>query len=571
MSLDDNDPIKKDFRNFLYLVWKHLDLPDPTPIQYDIAYNLQHGPKRLIIEAFRGVGKSWITSAFVCWLLLNNPQLKILVVSASKQRADDFSTFTKRLIHEMPLLQHLAAREGQRDSNVAFDVGPSAPAHAPSVKSVGITGQLAGSRADVIIPDDIEIPNNSLTQAMRDKLSAAVKEFDAVLTPKPTSRIIYLGTPQCEMSIYNTLEERGYVLIVWPGRFPNAKVREEYGSRLAPYIGDLLDRDPSLPDQCQGRGASTDPTRFSDLDLLEREASYGRAGFAMQFMLLTSMSDADRYPLKLSDLIVMNVNPTMAPVRVAWASGPDQVISGLPVVGLQGDRYHRPMFFSKDQFEDYAGIVMAIDPAGRGGDELSYAIVAMLHGMLYIMDVGGLKGGYVDENLEKLAKLAKKFSVKHIIVEPNFGDGMFTKLLTPFLTRIYPVTTEETPRHSVQKERRIIDTLEPVMNQHRLVVDEALVKRDYENYNGYPQESSHRYQLFYQLTRITRERGALSKDDRVDALAMAVAYWVEQMDKDTNQSVNDHRAKALEEELSKFHDQVLGFSPNMGSNWMGSW
>ena len=53
----------RDFRNFTYLVWQHLGLPEPTPIQYDIANYLQNSPKRCIIEAFRGVGKSYITAA----------------------------------------------------------------------------------------------------------------------------------------------------------------------------------------------------------------------------------------------------------------------------------------------------------------------------------------------------------------------------------------------------------------------------------------------------------------------------------------------------------------------------
>jgi len=549
------DPLKADFRNFLYVTWKHLGLPDPTPVQYDIAHFLQHGPKREIIQAFRGVGKSWVTSAFVCWLLYCNPELKILVVSASKSRADDFSTFTKRLIHEMPLLQHLRAREGQRDSNLAFDVGPARAAHAPSVKSVGITGQIAGSRADVIIPDDIEVPNNSLTQAMRDKLSNSVKEFDAVLTPKEASRIIYLGTPQTEMSVYTTLEERGYTLRIWPARYPSEAQRDKYGARLAPFICDRLDRDPTLATACDNRGAPVDPKRFSDFDLIEREASYGRSGFAMQFMLDTSSSDADRYPLKLSDLVVLNLSPSIAPVKLAWASGPDQIIANLTNVGLNGDRWHRPMFISKE-FTEYQGVVMAIDPAGRGGDELSYAVVAMLNGYLFLLDCAGLKGGYTDENLKRLAETAKRLQVKKIIVESNFGDGMFTKLLTPFLTRLYPCTTEEV-RSSMQKEKRIIDTLEPVMNQHRIVVDEALIKKDYENYNSYAQDQAHRYQLFYQMTRITRERGALSKDDRIDVLAMAVAYWTEQMDKDILKTLQDHRAAMHDADLEQFLDDVF--------------
>ena len=71
------------FRNFLYLAWEQLRLPDPTPVQYDIADYLQNGPKRSCIMAFRGVGKSWITPPF-CSPVLLNPQRNILVVSASK-------------------------------------------------------------------------------------------------------------------------------------------------------------------------------------------------------------------------------------------------------------------------------------------------------------------------------------------------------------------------------------------------------------------------------------------------------------------------------------------------------
>ena len=551
------DPVRGDFRNFVFLVWKHLNLPTPTPIQFDISKYLQHGPRRRVIEAFRGIGKSWLTAAYVLWRLYINPEERILVVSASKDRADAFSVFLKRLIDEMPLLNHLRPRPGQRDANIAFDVGPSSAHQAPSVRSVGITGQLTGGRATIIVADDIEVPKNSLTQAMRDKLSELVKEFDAVLVPG--GEIIYLGTPQTEMSLYNALPNRGYEIRVWPARYPTDEQVARYGSRLAPVIIHALGDDKGLV------GRSTDPGRFSDRDLMEREFSYGRSGFSMQFMLDTAASDTDRYPLKLSDLVVMSLNAELAPVRVCWGSGPEQVVSDLPNVGLTGDRLHRPMFIAKE-FADFQGCVMAIDPAGRGGDELAYAIVAMLNGVLYLLDAGGLKGGYADSNLEELARLAKRYKVKHVLVESNFGDGMFTKLLTPFLVRIYPVTTEEV-RHSTQKEARIIDTLEPVMNQHRLVIDEALIRKDYENYNDYPADHAHKYQLLFQLTRITRERQALAHDDRLDALAMAVAYWVEQMDKDVQSAIDEHKANLLDMELAKFASQVFGTPPS-GSNWM---
>jgi hypothetical protein len=100
-STTNLEKIKKDFRLFVWVLWKHLNLPDPTPVQYDISKFLQHGPKRCMVSAFRGVGKSWLTSAFVVWVLLNDPDKKIMVVSASKDRADAFSVFVKRIIQEV--------------------------------------------------------------------------------------------------------------------------------------------------------------------------------------------------------------------------------------------------------------------------------------------------------------------------------------------------------------------------------------------------------------------------------------------------------------------------------------
>ena len=169
------EPFSKDFRYFLVVVWTHLQLPKPTPIQLDIAEYMQDGPKRRIIEAFRGVGKSWMAAAYVLWLLRNDPQKKIMVVSASKTRADDFAQFCLRLIREMKILKCLDPdRDEQRSASNRFDVRPSIPDQSPSVKSVGIFGQLTGSRADLILADDVEVPNTAWTVGMREKLLHSV-------------------------------------------------------------------------------------------------------------------------------------------------------------------------------------------------------------------------------------------------------------------------------------------------------------------------------------------------------------------------------------------------------------
>lgn len=548
-SLTDADPLKADFRNFLWMVWRHLNLPDPTPVQYDIAQFLQHGPRRLVIEAFRGVGKSWVTSAFVCWLLYCNPQCKIMVVSASKQRADDFSTFTLRLINDIEVLQFLRPRDDQRSSKVAFDVGPAKPDHSPSVKSVGITGQLTGSRADYIIADDIEVVSNSATQALRDKLAELVKEFDAVL--KPGGRVIYLGTPQCEQSLYNSLPERGYVVRIWPARYPTADKREKYGAKLAAMIANALDADPDL------EGHSTDPNRFSDEDLMERELSYGRSGFALQFQLDTSLSDADRYPLRLRDLVVLPLDPLRGPSDLAWASGPDQLFDEVPAVGLNGDHYYRPIFVSREYLE-YEGSVMFVDPSGRGKDETTYAVVKMLHGRLFLTDIGAFLGGYDEKTLTAICMAARRQHVNLILCEPNYGGGMFTQLLSAKAQQVYPVEVKDAEWAKVQKEMRIIDTLEPIMNQHRLVVCPAVIEKDYRSTEGYAGEDQQGYRLFYQMTRITRDRGALKHDDRLDAVAGAVAHWTEFMNRDAEKAHLAHREALVDAELEKFMASVIG-------------
>lgn len=549
--------LREDFSFFLYMIWKHLQLPDPTPLQYDIGKYLATGPERCIIEAFRGCGKSFVTSAYVIWLLYRDPQIKVMVVSATKERADAFSSFTKRLIAEVDFLMHLAPTSSQRDSLIAFDVGPALTDHSPSVKSASITGQITGSRANVIIADDIEVPGNSYTQDSRDKLATLVTEFDAILKPydprtmKEKPRVIYLGTPQTEMSLYNTVREKGYDCRIWPLLFPTDDERINYKGALAPFITDPIDANPALA------GTSTEPSRFDMADIEKRRLSYGKAGFALQFMLDTALSDANKYPLKLEDLVVMDVGQRKAPVDFTLMRNPDTCLRDLESVGLAGDRYYRPHWVSNDA-QEYTGAVMVIDPSGRGSDETTWCIAKMYGGNIFVPEIGGTSDGYTEKTLMGLAMTAKRHKVNMILIESNFGDGMFAQLLRPFLQKVYPCTIDEV-RQTQQKERRIIDTLEPVMMQHRLVIDPKVVQNDLEEC-----ERDLSYSCFHQMSRLTADRGALRHDDRLDALAMAVAYWVEQMDADSTSLEKERQDEELEKFLSAY---VVGYEVT-NEQWM---
>jgi hypothetical protein len=502
------------------------------------------------------VGKSHITAAYVVWRLLCDAECKIMVVSASKERADAFSTFTQRLIWEMDGLEYLRPSSDQRQSKISFDVGPATASQSASVKSVGITGQLTGSRADLIIADDIEVLNNVFTQTSRDKLSEAVKEFDAILKPLPTSRIIYLGTPQTEDSLYTKLPERGYEVRVWPSRMPDAAMCEAYGDTLAPYISALS----------YGVGEPADPQRFDDADLIEREASYGKAGFAMQFMLSTALSDNERFPLKVRDLIVMSIDPEMAPLKLQWGPLEDRVYKDLPCVAMRGDKMFPPMNVG-DITSEFTGSILAIDPSGRGKDETGYAVVKIINGYLYVTACGGLEGGYDKDTLVELAHIAKKHKVNEVVIESNFGDGMYSQLLGPILANIHPCAVEEV-RHSQQKERRIIDTLEPVMMNHKLVISPEVIEEDFRTAMKYEQSVRQSKMLIYQMTRLTSERGCLRHDDRLDALSIAVARFTEQMHRDEEQGISQAKQDALDAALLNFMDNALGRS---GSSSNTSW
>ena len=551
-------PPLRDFRNFLYLVWKHLNLPDPTELQYDIADYMQHGPKRSTIMAFRGVGKSWICSAYVVHQLLLDPTKNVLVVSASKNRADDFSTFTLKIIHDIPILKQLKPTEHQRFSKIAFDVGPAPASHAPSVKSLGISSQLPGSLAVIIVADDVEVPNNSATQGMRDKLDEQVKEFEAILKPLDSSRVLFLGTPQCEDSIYNKLRERGYNARIWPSEYPDeSEVISNYGGDLAPLIADNIDETTT--------STTTEPLRFTDIDLEERKMSYGRTGYALQFMLNPKLSDADRYPLKINDLIIMDVDVDTAPEKVLWSSDQDQADRTLPNVGLSGDRYKRPAKTIGDNVP-YTGSVLSIDPSGRGKDETGYAVVKMLNGQLFVPDAGGIRGGYDEVTLKRLVSIAKDNKVNKVVIESNFGDGMFMELIKPLFRTTYPITIEEV-RHNKQKELRIVDVMEPVLNSHRLILDPSVINDDYKSALTYPIEQQTRYMLMYQLSRITRDKGSLAHDDRLDALSIAIGYWVQQMAADVNQNMIDRKQELLDQELTNFTDSFHKRSRSKAFLW----
>ena len=545
--------LQDDFKLFLQALWEQLDLPSPTRAQYSIADYLQNGPKRLQIQAFRGVGKSWITGAFVLWTLFKDPEKKIMIISASKERADNMSIFLQKLIIETPWLKHLQPKsDDSRWSRISFDVNCS-PHQAPSVKSVGITGQLTGSRADLMILDDIEVPGNSMTELMREKLLQLCTEAESILTPKDDSRIMYLGTPQTTFTIYRKLAERNYRPFVWPARYPRSL--SNYEGLIAPQLQEDIDV-----------GAEswqvTDPDRFDDEDLIEREVAMGRSNFMLQFMLDTTLSDAEKFPLKMADLIVTSVNPTDGPDAVVWCSDPSNVIKDLPTVGLPGDYFYSPMQL-QGEWSPYSETICSVDPSGRGTDETAAAYISQKNGFLYLHEMRAYRDGYSDNTLLDILKGCKKFNVTKLVIETNFGDGIVSELFRKHLQQTKQHIDVEEVRANVRKEDRIIDSLEPVLNQHRLVCNRSVIDWDYNsNKNAAPEERL-LYMLFYQMSRMCKEKGAVKHDDRLDCLAQGVKYFTDAMGISAYETVKARQQEDWQDMLDSWMDDPQAAANHM--------
>ena len=560
--------LRSDFKLFLQALWGQLDLPSPTRAQYAIADYLQHGPKRLQIQAFRGVGKSWITGAFVLWTLFNDPEKKIMIISASKERADNMSIFLQKLIIETPWLSHLRPKsDDARWSRISFDVA-CAPHQAPSVKSVGISGQLTGSRADLLCLDDCEVPGNSMTEQMRSKLLQQITEVEAILTPKEDSRVLILGTPQSTFTVYRQLTARNYQPFVWPARFP--KETKGYAGHLAPQIEEDIEKGAVA-------GDPTDPHRFTDEDLLQREASMGRSNFLLQFQLDTSASDYEKFPIKNADFIVTSVNPNSAPDNIVWCSDPTNVIKDVSYVGLPGDYFYTPMQF-QGEWGPYTEKIAAVDPSGRGKDETVVSYLSERNGILYLHEMRAYRDGYSDNTLLDILRGCKKYSVTTLLVESNFGDGLVTELFKKHINQLkLPITCEET-RSNSRKEDRIIDTLEPVLNQHRLVINKDVIDWDFHSNPEEAAEKRLEYMLFFQTSRMCREKFAVKHDDRIDSLSLGVKYFQdrfaisahEQMKSRKREEWNDMLEGFLDDPQAMTNHLVLGMNKTQRDQAKGS-
>ena len=351
------------------------------------------------------------------------------------------------------------------------------------------------------------------------------KEFSSICTH---GDILYLGTPQSKDSIYNTLPGRGFGIRIWPGRYPTDAELENYGDRLAPSIRASILADPTL--QSGGgidgsRGKPADPYRYTEEDLVEKELDKGPEDFQLQYMLDTSLVDAQRQQLRLSDLLVANFDHDSLPEIIVYQSAPKYLVdlpNDFPVTLAK--MYHPVPVDCTFRKPDMVG--MFIDPAGGGADEIGYGVATALGPYIHVLDCGGIKGGLTEENGKVLAEIITEFKVTDVLCESNMGHGLFEINLRAILEKHGLSHVGVRGEYSTgQKEKRIIDSLVSSMQRHRIVIHKRVFESDLRWGKQHSQADRQQYSVFYQLANITTDRQSLQHDDRIEGFAGAVRMF----------------------------------------------
>jgi hypothetical protein len=252
------------FRQFVWL-WNRCEGRRTPSLHLEIAEWLgrrwQDGDRRLVMLVFRSAGKSTLVGIFCAWLLANDPNLRILVLAAEHDLARKMVRNVKRIIERHPLTKQLIPPRADQWAADQVTVHRPLTQRDPSLLARGILANVTGSRADVVICDDVEVPNTCNTPGKREALRERLGEISYILVPGGLQ--LYVGTPHSYYSIYAQ------------------ETREESGEARPFLDGFARLRIPIL----NRHGRSRWPERFSLEKIEEIRGQTGPAKFESQMML----------------------------------------------------------------------------------------------------------------------------------------------------------------------------------------------------------------------------------------------------------------------------------------------
>ena len=555
--------LKSEFLFFVFELWKATGRDDPHKtaqlgwVEEDICDYMQHGPRLAGVLAWRFAGKTTlITCPFGLWRAFGNPDHKTLVVSKTgRAKAQEFTDLARKWIENVHFLKHMSPRDhaALRDSNTyGFDIaGLKTDDKVPSFKAAGIDGHITGSRAHTVLPDDIEDSENASSLAQRTTMLTRVNEFDTIAqyrmahqpVTSPGGEVRVVGTFSDEESVYHAMAQNGYQFRTYP--------------MICPEPGDsFLNLAPAIQTRiADGRlkpGDIIADYRVSREAVVAQQKK-GRRWFSLQMQCQANVRETNRYPLRLDNFLVLNTSTDQGPPDLAWGltdhDNAPTALTDIRMNGWPGDALRRPIFYSPpSQWLPFHHTFAAIDPGGSGKSETILTVGSALNGFLFIKALIAYPGGASPQNLANIASVLKAHKATRCLVEGNlYGSkdstaNPFINLLQVEVNRL--VTNDSKwgcdvaqSWHTRNKEHRIVETIGPPLDAHRLVL---------------AREVAADTDLQFQISRLTTEPGSLTRSDRVDALAQLVAALAATTRIDPKLEVAQRAKTPIQRELEAF-------------------
>jgi len=215
------------------------------------------------------------------------------------------------------------------------------------------------------------------------------------------------------------------------------------------------------------------------------------------------------------------------------------------------------------EWSPYTETICSVDPSGRGTDETAAAYLSQKNGFLYLHEMRAYRDGYTDSTLLDILRGCRRYNVTKLVIETNFGDGIVSELFRKHLIQTKQAIDIEEVRANVRKEDRIIDALEPVLNQHRLICNRNVIDWDYNSNKNEAPELRLLYMLFYQMSRMCREKGAVKHDDRLDCLAQGVKYFTDALSISAYETVKDRNREEWQDMMDEWFDDPQAAANHM--------
>lgn len=448
--------------------------------------------EQTLILASRNSGKSTIVEIYVTWLLHRNPLEIIGVISGGVKRAKRTLRTVRLFIEQCPLLRPLIPDDNCLDSADQFVV-PAANGRlgsSVSFASFGISSNMVGMRFNVALLDDVETKTDR-SPAAQENLDLLTSEVQNILNPG--GRVIALGTPQVAgLSIYarwaKSEDWKTYRALLFE------ELPQDHGDRKRPYL------------------RSRWPSRWSDADLEKKRRNLPAREWDLHWRIDLSALDEDDRPLKLRDFITVRWDASKSDFPTIVKPGGKKLTYLETGVADADDYFQGPSSISPDTSR-YVATIAAVDPASGvvGRDEAGVAVVSVTtQGLAVVRCVAGVRGSSSAETLVKVAALLHSFYPTKIVCEAR-ADSLYPSQLASVLARRGYACMVDPVQSGAKKGERILDAIGVPLADHRVVMLESVISGE------------DAMETIKQITHCTADGRQLRHDDRVDALAWALA------------------------------------------------